>query len=96
MAETGREAGFQRLIGFDMGGTSTDVSHFDGEYENSYSQVIGELNTSGRPNGGQYRAHNAHGPRGTHTGRQSNSHETTSTVATREENGADGFGAGIL
>src|SRR5690606_28201760 len=33
MAETGREAGFERLIGFDMGGTSTDVSHFDGEYE---------------------------------------------------------------
>src|SRR6202000_2878831 len=33
MAETGREAGFSRLIGFDMGGTSTDVSHYDGEYE---------------------------------------------------------------
>src|SRR5215831_8574573 len=32
MAETGREAGFSHLIGFDMGGTSTDVSHFDGEY----------------------------------------------------------------
>src|SRR6516165_8947054 len=30
MAETGREAGFSHLIGFDMGGTSTDVSHFDG------------------------------------------------------------------
>ncbi|MEP7030496.1 MAG: hydantoinase/oxoprolinase N-terminal domain-containing protein, partial [Pseudolabrys sp.] len=30
MAETGRQAGFDRLIGFDMGGTSTDVSHFDG------------------------------------------------------------------
>src|SRR5262249_26888206 len=29
MAETGREAGLDRLIGFDMGGTSTDVSHFD-------------------------------------------------------------------
>ena len=33
MAETGREAGFDRVIGFDMGGTSTDVSHFDGEFE---------------------------------------------------------------
>ena len=32
MAETGREAGFSALIGFDMGGTSTDVSHFSGEY----------------------------------------------------------------
>src|SRR6476659_9941078 len=30
MAESGREAGFSHLIGFDMGGTSTDVSHFDG------------------------------------------------------------------
>src|SRR5215469_10222371 len=28
MAQTGREAGFPHLIGFDMGGTSTDVSHF--------------------------------------------------------------------
>ncbi|MGA5822841.1 hydantoinase B/oxoprolinase family protein [Kitasatospora sp. NPDC094028] len=26
-------AGYQRVIGFDMGGTSTDVSHFAGEYE---------------------------------------------------------------
>src|SRR5262249_39522384 len=36
MAETGRTAGFNRLIGFDMGGTSTDVSHFDGEYERAF------------------------------------------------------------
>jgi 5-oxoprolinase (ATP-hydrolysing) len=36
MAETGREAGFSRLIGFDMGGTSTDVSHYDGEYERAF------------------------------------------------------------
>jgi 5-oxoprolinase (ATP-hydrolysing) len=31
MAETGRQAGFGQLIGFDMGGTSTDVSHFADE-----------------------------------------------------------------
>ena len=36
MAETGREAGFARLIGFDMGGTSTDVSHFAGAYERAF------------------------------------------------------------
>jgi 5-oxoprolinase (ATP-hydrolysing) len=36
MAETGREAGFAHLIGFDMGGTSTDVSHYDGEYERAF------------------------------------------------------------
>src|SRR5450756_2422770 len=39
MAETGRQAGFDRLIGFDMGGTSTDVSHFDGEYAVSYTHL---------------------------------------------------------
>jgi 5-oxoprolinase (ATP-hydrolysing) len=31
--ETSRRAGHSRIIGFDMGGTSTDVSRFDGEYE---------------------------------------------------------------
>ena len=40
MAETGREAGFERLIGFDMGGTSTDVSHFDGEYERTFETEV--------------------------------------------------------
>ncbi len=33
MAETSRRAGFGRAIGFDMGGTSTDVSLFAGQYE---------------------------------------------------------------
>jgi 5-oxoprolinase (ATP-hydrolysing) len=40
MAETGREAGFTRLIGFDMGGTSTDVSHYDGEYERAFETEV--------------------------------------------------------
>ncbi|HZP77286.1 MAG TPA: hydantoinase B/oxoprolinase family protein [Pseudolabrys sp.] len=40
MAQTGREAGFERLIGFDMGGTSTDVSHFDGEYERAFETEV--------------------------------------------------------
>src|SRR5436190_8034292 len=40
MAETGRAAGFQRLIGFDMGGTSTDVSHYDGEYERAFETEV--------------------------------------------------------
>ena len=40
MAETGREAGFEQLIGFDMGGTSTDVSHFDGEYERAFETEV--------------------------------------------------------
>ena len=40
MAETGRQAGFARLIGFDMGGTSTDVSHFAGEYERAFETEV--------------------------------------------------------
>jgi 5-oxoprolinase (ATP-hydrolysing) len=42
MARTAREAGFTRVIGFDMGGTSTDVSHYAGEFEREYeTQVAG-------------------------------------------------------
>ncbi len=33
-------AGFRRIIGFDMGGTSTDVCHFDGEYERVTDSVV--------------------------------------------------------
>ncbi|HEY6256270.1 MAG TPA: hydantoinase B/oxoprolinase family protein [Xanthobacteraceae bacterium] len=40
MAETGRAAGFGRLIGFDMGGTSTDVSHFAGVYERTFETEV--------------------------------------------------------
>ena len=38
--ETSRLAGFTRMIGFDMGGTSTDVSHFDGELERSFETEV--------------------------------------------------------
>src|SRR6516165_4129732 len=42
MARTAEAAGFGRVIGFDMGGTSTDVSHFAGEFERQYeTQVAG-------------------------------------------------------
>jgi 5-oxoprolinase (ATP-hydrolysing) len=42
MARTSTLAGFQNVIGFDMGGTSTDVSHYAGEYERVfYSEVAG-------------------------------------------------------
>ena len=40
MAETAREAGFERVIGFDMGGTSTDVARYDGAYERAYESEI--------------------------------------------------------
>ncbi len=42
MARTARSAGFSQVIGFDMGGTSTDVSHYAGEFEREYeTQVAG-------------------------------------------------------
>ena len=42
MARTARSAGFTNVIGFDMGGTSTDVSHYAGEFEREYeTQVAG-------------------------------------------------------
>ena len=37
---TARSAGFERVIGFDMGGTSTDVSHYSGEFERSFETSI--------------------------------------------------------
>ncbi|MGL5136214.1 MAG: hydantoinase/oxoprolinase family protein, partial [Beijerinckiaceae bacterium] len=40
MAETGKSAGFGKVIGFDMGGTSTDVAHFDGVYERAFETEV--------------------------------------------------------
>jgi 5-oxoprolinase (ATP-hydrolysing) len=42
MVRASRLAGFERIIGFDMGGTSTDVSHYAGEFERVFeTQVAG-------------------------------------------------------
>ncbi|MEZ5589498.1 MAG: hydantoinase B/oxoprolinase family protein [Gammaproteobacteria bacterium] len=40
MVQTARSAGFAKLIGFDMGGTSTDVSHYNGEYERVFETEV--------------------------------------------------------
>ena len=40
MARTAGAAGFGRVIGFDMGGTSTDVSHYAGEFERQYETEV--------------------------------------------------------
>ncbi len=40
MAKTAVAAGFARLIGFDMGGTSTDVSHYNGEFERAFETEV--------------------------------------------------------
>ena len=57
-SRVGQAAGFARTIGFDMGGTSTDVSRFDGrhelDYETEQSGVshhradVGDRNRGGR------------------------------------------------
>jgi 5-oxoprolinase (ATP-hydrolysing) len=41
MARTSAAAGFTKVIGFDMGGTSTDVSHYAGEFERQYETQVG-------------------------------------------------------
>ncbi len=40
MAAAGHRAGRERLIGFDMGGTSTDVCLYEGEYERSHDNTV--------------------------------------------------------
>jgi len=40
MVETARSAGFAKVIGFDMGGTSTDVAHYDGTYERAFDTEV--------------------------------------------------------
>jgi 5-oxoprolinase (ATP-hydrolysing) len=40
MARTAEQAGFDRVIGFDMGGTSTDVSHYAGRYERTNETMV--------------------------------------------------------
>jgi 5-oxoprolinase (ATP-hydrolysing) len=39
-ARTAAMAGFERIIGFDMGGTSTDVSHYAGEFEREFETRV--------------------------------------------------------
>jgi 5-oxoprolinase (ATP-hydrolysing) len=41
-AAAGRLSGFERVISFDMGGTSTDVARFDGDYDYRFEQRVGD------------------------------------------------------
>jgi 5-oxoprolinase (ATP-hydrolysing) len=41
MVRTAQASGHGRLIGFDMGGTSTDVSHFAGDFERAFDTEVG-------------------------------------------------------
>ena len=40
MARVCEAAGISKIIGFDMGGTSTDVSHYDGEFEKAFETHV--------------------------------------------------------
>lgn len=40
MVSTATEHGFDKLIGFDMGGTSTDVCHYAGDFERSFETKV--------------------------------------------------------
>ena len=39
-ARTAAFAGFDKIISFDMGGTSTDVAHYNGEYERAFETLV--------------------------------------------------------
>ena len=41
-ARVGRQSGFDKVIAFDMGGTSTDVSRYDGDFEYVFEQQLGD------------------------------------------------------
>ncbi len=72
-------------------GYVSNYDDFDSDYEGSYSQVIEDLTASGRPAQGDYRAHGAHTPRGSHVRGQD-----ARSVTARDDNRSEGFGAGIL
>jgi 5-oxoprolinase (ATP-hydrolysing) len=41
-ARAGRRSGFARVIAFDMGGTSTDVARYDGDFEYLFEHRVGD------------------------------------------------------
>jgi stage V sporulation protein G len=74
-------------------GYTCTYDDFDSEeFDGGYSQIISELNPSGR--NAEHRAHVGHTVRG--PSRHGVNPELKRTVVTREDNRNDGFGAGIL
>lgn len=43
MVKTAQRLGFTHVIGFDMGGTSTDVAHYAGDFERSLDTVVADV-----------------------------------------------------
>jgi 5-oxoprolinase (ATP-hydrolysing) len=46
MAAAARLAGFDQALGFDMGGTSTDVSHYAGAFERTHENIVAGVRLS--------------------------------------------------
>jgi stage V sporulation protein G len=66
-----------------------------GDYEETFSTLVGELNAPARREG--YRAHPAHGPRGGHGSHSASPQTPSPALGARDEQRPDGgFGAGIL
>lgn len=40
MVRTASMSSYEKIIGFDMGGTSTDVAHYNGEFERSFETMV--------------------------------------------------------
>lgn len=40
MVRSASMSGYEKIIGFDMGGTSTDVAHYNGEFERSFETMV--------------------------------------------------------
>jgi stage V sporulation protein G len=66
-----------------------------GDFDESFTQVIGELHAPARSNGGDYRTHAAHAPRGVHGHRPPTAHEAAGPIMVRKEEPRS-FGTGIL
>jgi len=61
-----------------------------GDFDETYTSVVGELNGPGRNGGDGYRAHGPHSHRGTH------GHDSKPAVRAQHDDRQGGFGAGIL
>jgi len=76
-------------------GYVSNYDEYDAGGDESYTQLIGDLNGPGRQNGGEYRTHAAHSPRG-NASRHANVHASSRTLVTGEDERSGNFGAGIL
>lgn len=70
-----------------MPGYVCNYDDLDGDYEETFTSIVGELNAGARTQG-EFRSHSSHPPRG--------SHGRSNTTSNRDQNRSESFGAGIL